>query len=443
MPAAIMFPDQASIANASSHHIRANGHSSSRAYSVPEEYVSMAQSTPHDHARFPVLPLLLTYNLALASLLISSPPFLWRLGGTIVCLALCLAPYLDAGVGDNQRNYSTGCTLMIQAFTGIYLLWMSDPVHDFRHEREYTAPDELPFLRRLYWGLSIMNNPRGVGWTCQVANVPPAPSEPRWGFVRRRLKRAFYWYMLLDLIQCYERQNPVFSGGRADWKSVSSQGYLLRPVNIFMRVAGVAAGLAMQHALFAVVTVAIGFSLPRDWPDIYGRWSDAYTVRRFWGRSYHQMLRRLTASAGKAVCRILALRPGSSASSYTQLYVGFAVSGLIHCGGDLMVDPIFFGSSFLFFMSQAVAITVEDAVIGAARMMQLRIPQRLAHIVGYAWVLFWMNLSCPWYIDWSLKAGIIDADRVPFSLITLALRNPDAAVAVFFYAIFFSTTSYK
>ena len=108
-----------------------------------------------------------------------------------------------------------------------------------------------------------------------------------------------------------------------------------------------------------------------------------------------------------------------------------------------MVNPTFFGSSFLFFMSQAVAISAEDAVIGAVRMLQLRIPQRVAHIFGYAWVLFWMNLSCPWYIDWSLKAGVIDADRVPFSLITLALRNTDAAVAIFFYAVFFSTRSYK
>ena len=147
----------------------------------------MAQgTTPHDYARFPVAPLLLTYNLAVSSLLVSSPPLLLRLGGTIVCLALCLAPYLDAGIGDSQRNYSTGCTLMIQAFTGIYLLWMSDPVRDFRHEREYTAPDELPFLRRLYWGLCLMSNPRGVGWTCQVR----VAMFPRHGLVLNNVPRV-------------------------------------------------------------------------------------------------------------------------------------------------------------------------------------------------------------------------------------------------------------
>ena len=140
---------------------------------------------------------------------------------------------------------------------------------------------------------------------------------------------------------------------------------------------------------------------------------------------------------------MLGLKSGSWASSYTQLYVGFAISGLIHCGGDFMVNHDLFGSSFPFFIYQAVAITAEDAVIGATRMMELRIPQRLAHFVGYVWVILWMNLSLPYYIDWSLRAGIVDVNRVPFSMLNLALTYPDVAVAAFFYGVFYSTRSFK
>ncbi|KAH9922491.1 membrane bound O-acyl transferase family-domain-containing protein [Fomitopsis serialis] len=341
--------------------------------------------------------------------------------------------YGGSGESLSQSDYPTGCILMIQAFTAVYLLWMTDPARDFRHERDYAAPEELSFLRRVYWALCIMNNPRGVGWTCQVANVPPLPTEARWPFVRRRLRRAIYWYMLLDIFQNYEQRNPLFSL-RGEDVSVSSQGYLLRPVNIFVRVASVAGSIAMQHALLAAAMVAFDLSLPRDWPDIYGRWSDAYTVRRLWGRSYHQSLRRLTASTGKMVCRMLDLRPGSWASSYTQLYIGFAVSGLIHCGGDFTVSRKLFGSSFLFFFSQAIAITVEDVVIGAARRARLRLPNGLARLVGFAWVFIWMNISCPWYIDWSLKEGVMDTDRVPFSLINLMSSSTNAGT-VLFYAI--------
>ncbi|TFY67107.1 hypothetical protein EVJ58_g1852 [Rhodofomes roseus] len=395
----------------------------------------MVMNTTDDNATAPVVPLLVASNLVVASLLVSSLPFLWRLGGTVLCCAIWLAAYCG-GSGD----YPTGCVLTIQACTALYLLWMTNPIRDFRHERDYTAPDELPFLRRVHWALCIMNNPRGVGWNYQVANVPPPPSESRWYFVRRRLRRAFYYYMLLDLIQCYEHQHPLFSLRGTGGPSVTSQGYLLRPVDIFARVASVAFELAMQHALFAAAMVTLGLSLPRDWPDIYGRWSDAYTVRRFWGRSYHQMLRRVTASTGKLVCRVLSLRSGSWASSYTQLYVGFAVSGLIHCGGDFMVNRKLVGVSFPFFISQAVAITVEDAAIGAAHRARLRLPAGLVHLIGYIWVFIWMNISCPWYIDWSLREGVIDVDRVPFSLISLVSSGTNAG-AVFFYAILFSMKS--
>lgn len=62
-----------------------------------------------------------------------------------------------------------------------------------------------------------------------------------------------------------------------------SQGYLMLPVNIVARFSSLIGMIAMQYSLFAAIFVAAGISLPRDWPEIYGCWSDAYTVRRFWG----------------------------------------------------------------------------------------------------------------------------------------------------------------
>lgn len=101
--------------------------------------------------------------------------------------------------------------------------------------------------------------------------------------MRRRLKSALYWYIALDIVQCYQRRNPMFSRPGTLWPTVSSQGYLLKPVNVFSRAVGVAGGIALGYFLLSAAMVAIGFSLPRDWPDIYGKWSDSYTIRRFWG----------------------------------------------------------------------------------------------------------------------------------------------------------------
>ena len=62
-----------------------------------------------------------------------------------------------------------------------------------------------------------------------------------------------------------------------------SQGYLMLPINIVARFSSLVGMIAMHYSLLAAIFVAVGFSQPCDWPEVYGRWSDAYTVRRFWG----------------------------------------------------------------------------------------------------------------------------------------------------------------
>ncbi|OSX58091.1 hypothetical protein POSPLADRAFT_1061202 [Postia placenta MAD-698-R-SB12] len=275
----------------------------------------------------------------------------------------------------------------------------------------------MPFLRRMYWALCVITGPRGVGWNCQIANVPPRPSEPRWSFVRQQLLYALRWYLPVDLAQTYQRSNPSFSHHDAGLFSLSSQGYIQRCVNIVAWFSPAYGMIDMPYRLFSAVSVATAWSMPRDWPAMYGEWADAYTLRWFWGRTYHQSLRRYAASMGKACCRLLGLRQGSWASSYTQLYVGFAVSGLIHCGGDIMVSPKLFGVSFPFFIAQAVAISLEDAVIGVAKRtgMQAQCPDSLAHALEYVWVFVWLSVSTPWW----MRTRMVDTSRTVFSLVTM------------------------
>ena len=125
------------------------------------------------------------------------------------------------------------------------------------------------------------------------------------------------------------------------------------------------------------------------------------------------------------------MRPGTWQSRYTQLYVGFAVSGLLHCGGDLMVDPSLklFGASFPFFFSQAVAITLEDVVIALAQRSGIKVPQVLARALGYAWAVAWLCISAPWLINWMLRAGISDTHRIPVSLLDRVAPSLRASAA--------------
>ncbi|EPS96327.1 hypothetical protein FOMPIDRAFT_1038192 [Fomitopsis schrenkii] len=349
----------------------------------------------------PIFPYFACFQTGLACLLALSPPKPGKLVGCAALTSFVALAYF-CSTGDAARNYGVGNLMMIQAVTAYLLLWLVNPLHDYRHESDLTDPTKYSFLRRFWWMLSIINNPRGVGWSYEIARLPPRPSCSRWTFVVRKLVCALRWYIFLDLAQSFNR---------SPWRSLHEQivgpvAYLMSPVSIIARFSGLVGVIALEQSIGAAVTVALGFWQPRDWPSIYGQWSDSYTVRRFWGRTYHQVLRRLTASGGKACCRALGLRPGTRASSYTQLYVGFAVSGFLHCGGDLLVSPSLFGASFPFFMSQAVAITFEDAVIGLVRKSGIKVPTPIARTVGYAWAITWLCVSAPLYVNWSLLVSL-------------------------------------
>ncbi|EED84098.1 predicted protein [Postia placenta Mad-698-R] len=382
--------------------------------------------------RLPVLPVLLLQNAFLSALIAIRPKAPIKLAAFAI-YTYSLGLVLTSTTGDLQQNYSLGCSFASQFFTAFHLLWLADPLNDLRHERDHTAPPALPFLRRMYWASCVITGPRGVGWNYQVANIPPRPSEPRWTFVRHQSLCAFRWYLLVDLAQTYQRSNPSFSHHDANLFSLSAQGYIQRCINIVARFAPAYGMIAMPYCLLSALSVAMAWSFPRDWPTMYGEWADAYTLRRFWGRTYHQLLRRYTASMGKACCRLLGLRQGSWASSYTQLYVGFAVSGLMHCGGDFMVSPKLFGASFPFFIAQAAAISLEDAVVGLAKRtgLQAQCPDGLVHALGYVWVFVWLNMSVPWYLNWLMRAGVIDTSRMPFSLVTMLVPTITTGAARF------------
>ncbi|EED84041.1 predicted protein [Postia placenta Mad-698-R] len=82
-----------------------------------------------------------------------------------------------------------------------------------------------------------------------------------------------------------------------------------------------------------------------------------------------------------------------------------------------MVSPKLFGVSFPFFIAQAVAISLEDAVIGVAKRtgMQAQCPDSLAHALEYVWVFVWLSVSTPWW----MRTRMVDTSRTVFSLVTM------------------------
>ena len=81
----------------------------------------------------------------------------------------------------------------------------------------------------------------------------------------------------------YTAANPVFAptGGAA--RSLRAQGALWTPLNVLAYTTKSYCMINILYDLLALLAVGTGCSAPACWPPPFGRWRDAYTVRRFWG----------------------------------------------------------------------------------------------------------------------------------------------------------------
>jgi hypothetical protein len=107
--------------------------------------------------------------------------------------------------------------------------------------------------------------------------------------------------------------------------------------------------------------------------------------------------------------RVFHLAPGSIASSLAQLYTAFFISALAHTPASHM-------GPFRFFISQAFAITCEEAVIALSAFFGLTC-NRIIRILGYVWVGCWLTYSMGWLLEYTIPAGIHEYGGMKFSLI--------------------------
>ncbi|KAF9780806.1 hypothetical protein BJ322DRAFT_1081825 [Thelephora terrestris] len=288
-------------------------------------------------------------------------------------------------------------------------------------------PSNFPFVKKFWWMLDITHSSRMVGWVQEPKDcLPPPPPPSRTTFLWNTLLKLITNFLLLDLLTYVFAQNPVFDP-RVHDPTDSPETYLAA-VPLFRRAPYVLAfGLWLAlffkvlHNIAALVFVGLGRSSPTLWPDIWGRWGDAFTLRKLWGC--------MLSGPGKLVAnKILRFPRGTNLSSYTQLYVAFFLSAVFHFGGEFMYERRMVYRSFKFFPLQAVAITLEDFIIFIAKHLLLKRGIKLnpgnpdeswaeavVRVVGYCWVTLWFCLTLPGYIDGASLAGNYTMDRLPIA----------------------------
>lgn len=132
-------------------------------------------------------------------------------------------------------------------------------------------------------------------------------------------------------------------------------------------------------------------------------WSDNTYPRIYLSVPFQQ-----SASHGRFLAyNVLGLKRNTKAAFLAQIYVGFAVTAIIHVAGDYSLLGSWSRSrSLRFFLLQAVGITVEMMVLDTAKRLSIHGRWRY---VGYVWVILWFTYTVPDWTDPLLRAGLSEA----------------------------------
>jgi len=276
---------------------------------------------------------------------------------------------------------------------------------------------------------------RMVGWVQEPRGcLPPHPPPSRRTFLWNTFLKLVTNVVVLDFTSSVCALSPAFDYRLHD-PSDGPETYLAA-VPLLHRVpyvlsygVSIGATISAVYNLEALVCVGLGNSSPTLWPDIWGRWEDAYTLRRFWGQTWHQLMRTMLAGFGRlAANKFFKFPRGTKRSSYTQLCVAFFLSAVIHSAGDFMLEKRVVYRSFKFFFFQTVAVTFEGFFIHTAKRLLHRggvelKPEKagkswmevVVRVIGYCWVTLWLCLTLPGWIDEANALGFGSSDRGPIT----------------------------
>jgi hypothetical protein len=151
-------------------------------------------------------------------------------------------------------------------------------------------PSNFPLTKKLWWMVDITYSIRMVGWIQEPRDhLPPHPPPSRPMFLWKTLVRAVVGaFLVSDLISLVIGQTPAFDSRLHDPTDgpetyLAAIPFLRRVPYILAYGFRTEAALCTPHRFVALVCVGLGLSSPTLWPDMWGRWGEAYTVRKLWG----------------------------------------------------------------------------------------------------------------------------------------------------------------
>ena len=150
-------------------------------------------------------------------------------------------------------------------------------------------PSNFTLTKKLWWMVDLKHSVRMVGWVQEPRDcLPPPPPPSRKTFLWKTFLKFVAYVVLLDLFKLMFVQNPVFDPRTHDPTDgpetyLAALPLLRRAPYVLGFGLWIALSFKTVQSFWALVCVGLAGSSPTLWPDMWGRWRDAYTLRKLWG----------------------------------------------------------------------------------------------------------------------------------------------------------------
>lgn len=247
--------------------------------------LSTAEPVPTPRSQFTPVPVLLAESLVILAL--SQPSFRFRNALFIPVAALYLHAILGTTTGNASGDLGVGSMLAVRLVFALDYLVLTDVWRELWRLEEgpgVKGVEGKNTLGRVMWAIELWNNLRGVGWNFGLgikSSSPQAEFTSRGRYVLHQLFRITYLYLLHDTCCFIMSHFPALrqGGDIYDLPVLPTRAVLL---GVWACTGGSA--LSMQQAFVGVLAVGVCGGRVEMWPvGMYGRWSEGWSLRQFWG----------------------------------------------------------------------------------------------------------------------------------------------------------------
>lgn len=183
--------------------------------------------------------------------------------------------------------------------------------------------------------------------------------------------------------------------------------------------------LDVPYRFLSILSVSLGLTRPCEWPPLMGSWVDAYTIRRFWSHTWHQMMRlHAEPPVSFVIHNILGLPKGHYLSRWGKVFGNFAVAAGLHAYGRVLAHGVA-RYDWNMFMAHAIGVWLEDHFKMLVDLCNLK-PRnaRISRLIGYVWTFIFTFWTWHYFMEEMIRAGGIVIPAFGASLVDMYGRQP-------------------